>query len=130
MPLATEIVTFYDQHYRRDDRGRIRFEPAQSLETYWDSINPAPEIAGLQLCCNVSWPFQIRKRAPSSQQWGRMLNELPPLPTREVDGQTALGFAEQTGPKSNSENPELYAVFPFRLYGVDKPYVKLGPAHL
>ena len=55
-----------------------------------------------------------------------MLGELPPLPMRQVDGQSALGFAEKPGPKHNQENPELYAVFPFRLFGRDKPELDLA----
>jgi alpha-L-fucosidase 2 len=33
LPLAVQIVTFYDQHYRRDAQGKLRLEPAQVLET-------------------------------------------------------------------------------------------------
>ena len=47
LPIASEIATFYDQHYKRDTTGKIRFEPAQMLETMWDVVNPMPEIAGL-----------------------------------------------------------------------------------
>ena len=34
------------------------------------------------------------------------------------------------GGPGNSENPELYAVFPFRLYGVGKPDLDIAPAYL
>ena len=33
LPLAGAITTFYDQHWPRNAHGKIRFEPAQSLET-------------------------------------------------------------------------------------------------
>jgi len=34
LPLAENIITFYDQHYPRDKHGKILFEPAQALETW------------------------------------------------------------------------------------------------
>ncbi len=48
VPFADAIVTFYDQHWPRDETGRIKMAPAQSLETYQlDAVNPTPDIAGL-----------------------------------------------------------------------------------
>lgn len=34
LPLAHEVLTFYDQHYQVDERGKIVMEPAQALETW------------------------------------------------------------------------------------------------
>ena len=48
LPIAEAVTTFYDQHYPRSNKGELRIEPAQALETYWDSVNPMPEIAGLR----------------------------------------------------------------------------------
>ncbi len=126
MPLATEIVLFYDLHYPRDG-GRIRFEPAQALETWWDSVNPMPEIAGLRSV--LPRLLELPKDAVSSEthaRWTRLLGELPPVPVREDSGAVVLAPAEKLGPKSNSENPELYAIFPYGLYGVGKDNLDLA----
>jgi hypothetical protein len=40
---------------------------------------------------------------------------------REVNGKKALAPAEFFAKKSNSENPELYPVFPFRLFAFNRP---------
>ena len=48
LPLAEAITTFYDEHWKRDAAGKIRFDPAQSLETWQSAVNPLPEIAGLR----------------------------------------------------------------------------------
>jgi hypothetical protein len=45
-----------------------------------------------------------------------------------VDGRRLLRPAESYAQKSNSENPELYAVFPYRLYGVGRPDLELARA--
>ncbi len=47
LPFAREILTFYDQHYKRDANGKLRLDPAQALETWWVAINPATDVSGL-----------------------------------------------------------------------------------
>ena len=45
----------------------------------------------------------------------------------DKDGQKCiLGAGKVFGGRGNSENPELYAVFPFRLYGLGKPNLDIG----
>jgi hypothetical protein len=53
-------------------------------------------------------------------RWARILRDMPPLPVAEVDGVKLLRASTQ-GAEGSSENPELYAVFPYRLFGVGKP---------
>ncbi|MBI1925373.1 hypothetical protein HYR99_14120, partial [Candidatus Poribacteria bacterium] len=127
LPFAQAISTFYDQHYPRDADGKIRFWPSQALETYWDSLNPLPEIAGLQFVLKklLALP-EDATGAELRQVWTRLLNELPPLPTQQMDGEIVLAPAEELGPKSNQENPELYAIFPYRIFGVGKPELDLA----
>ncbi len=48
LPIAVAVTTFYDQHWPRDAQGKIRMEPAQSMETWQQAVNPLPEIAGLR----------------------------------------------------------------------------------
>ena len=78
MPVATAVLTFYDQHYKRDEHGKIRFEPAQSLETWQDSTNPTPEIAGLRFVIDrlLNLPENLLDAVHQSQ-WTRMRGELP-----------------------------------------------------
>ena len=61
-------------------------------------------------------------------RWKRLLCELPPVPMGEVKGQKVLRPAESFSDGANYENPELYAVFPFRLYGVGRPDLDLARA--
>ena len=127
LPFAKEICTFYDRHYPRDEDSLIRLEPAQALETYWDSVNPLPEIAGLH---DVLHKLLHLPRAYITENnyrmWKRMQQELPPLPTREIEGEQVLSPAEIIGSKHNVESPELYAIFPFRLYGVGKEQLEMA----
>ncbi|MBM4042392.1 MAG: LamG domain-containing protein, partial [Planctomycetes bacterium] len=40
LPLAHEILTFFDQHYKTNDQGKLVMHPAQALETWWECTNP------------------------------------------------------------------------------------------
>jgi alpha-L-fucosidase 2 len=127
IPFATAIIEFFDRHYARDPNGRIRFEPAQSLETWHEAINPLPEIAGLQYTLNrlLSLPPDL---IPDQERirWQRMLSELPKIPTGQKDGHSVILPAERFDRLKNSENPELYCIFPYRLFGLGKPDLQLA----
>jgi hypothetical protein len=128
LPIAEEIITFYDLHYKRDDKGKLYIHPAQSLEAWWDCVNPMPEVAGLR--CVLPGLLKLPEKDTSLKQrqlWKRLLSEVPELPTRKLDdGRTVLAPAEKFAVKANRENCELYAVFPYRIYGVGKPGLEMA----
>jgi alpha-L-fucosidase 2 len=128
LPFASEIIDFYRSHYKKGKDGKIIFEPAQALETYWEgTVNPMPEVAGLNFVLNrfVSFPKELTK-ASFKEKCKELLTELPALPVGQKDGKEVLLPGEKLGPKGNIENPELYAVFPYRLFGVGKPSPELA----
>jgi len=119
LPIAKEVLTFYNEHYPRDDAGKIRLEPAQALETWWKCLNPTPEVAGLH---NVIGRLLALGVGPVTGQqikaWRKMLKELPPIPMQQEDGKRFVTPAEEFDVHRNSENPELYAIFPYRIFGL------------
>ncbi|MBN2092913.1 hypothetical protein JW964_25045, partial [candidate division KSB1 bacterium] len=127
LPHTEEVTRFYELHYQLDNHGKIHFGPAQSLETYHVAVNPLPEIAGLQytlqklLSLPTSWCTEIQMT-----RWKYLLAHLPPLPVQEKDGQKFLVPAQHWDMKMNVENPELYAVFPYRLYGLGKNEIDIA----
>ena len=125
--FATEVIRFYDAHYKRDDKGKIRFEPAQALETWPQVINPLPEIAGTKYVFSRILQEKVpldRKIADTAR---RFVQQLPDMPTKDSNGKIVLAPAEKVLEKvQNSENPELYALFPYRLYGVNKPEYEMA----
>jgi hypothetical protein len=127
MPIADAVTEFFDLHFPRDAAGKIRFEPAQALETWHEASNPLPEIAGLRYVLPklLELPDSLATDA-QKERWRRMLSELPPIPTGEKDGRRIVLPAERFDRKKNTENPELYCVFPFRLFGVGKPDLQLA----
>jgi hypothetical protein len=128
--LADPLIAFLDQYWQqRDGNGKMRLEPAQSLETWHVAVNPLPEIAGFRFLLPrlLALPDSVTTEVQRAR-WRRLLGELPPIPAAEVNGQKVLRPAESFSHKSNSENTELYAVFPYRLFGVGRPDLDLARA--
>ncbi len=127
IPFVSEILTFFDQHWGRDPDGIIRFDPAQSLETWWVAVNPLPEIAGIRsVAGKITGLPPGLITFPQRMAWLRLLNDLPPLPLTEINGKKVLAPAEVYSDRKNIENPELYAVFPYRIFGIGKPDIDLA----
>lgn len=127
IPHAEAISKFYDLHYPRTPEGKIRFEPAAALESWHKAVNPLPEIAGIRAV--MTRLLKLPGTTPGQQAlWRRLLDQIPNLPTGTKDGKTVLLPAELiiSQKRSNFENPELYAVFPYRLFGVGKPDLELA----
>jgi hypothetical protein len=121
LPLAGEVILFYRRHYPRDGKGKIRLNPINCLEMWHDSVNPMPDVAGLRFI--LSRLLKLPNLPEDLQAgWQELQRELPEIPTSTVDEKKTLAPAQEClGPKMNYENPELYAIFPYRLYGVGKP---------
>ncbi len=130
LPFADAFLTFYDRHFPRDEQGRLLLKPSQSLETYPETVNPLPDIAGLRRVLEGLLRVPLgNDGAERRNQWRRLLGQLPPLPMKSEGGTRFLLPAEQIlADPINSEDPELYAVFPYRLYGVGKPDLEVARA--
>jgi hypothetical protein len=123
LPACDSLLRFWDQHYKVGEDGRMVIYPAQMLETYWDARNPTPDVAGLQWVLAKLLEIPEQKTGAARREfWQKLLAKVPPLPIGELDGKRRILAAEWTdGQTHNGENGDLYAVFPFRLYGVGKP---------
>ena len=127
LPAAHETLTFFDEHYELDEAGKLVMHPSQSLETWWECTGPMPEIAGLHAV--LARLLAIPEESTTEQErafWRALLAKLPELPLHEVDGVRMLAPAHEFADKRNIENPELYAVFPFRLVSFEKENRELG----
>lgn len=130
LPLASLAATFFDLHYGRDARGRLRIFPTGVLEHRWCAWNASsrapssdccendlPAVAGIThlleqlltvLPLNVSTPEQ---RAA----WAALQAVLPPLPATTLpNGTVVLLDAEVLcSPGTNNvESAPQYAVYP------------------
>ena len=117
IPFAREVLLFFDKHYQRDKKGKIKLDPAMVLEIFWIAVNPAPDIAGLQFCLDELIKMDAGTEA-DKKEWQRFRTEIPPVHLHKIKRKTAIAPAQEYKMKKNSENGELYPVFPFRLFGV------------
>ena len=117
VPFAREVLLFFDKHYARDAKGKIRLDPAMVLETWWVAVNPAPDVAGLQHCLDELMAMQVGT-AQDQAAWRRFRAEIPAVFLHEIEGRKAIAPAESWSVRKNAENGLLYPVFPFRLFGL------------
>jgi hypothetical protein len=103
-------------------------------------VNPTPDLAGMKHVLTRLLQLSSEDATPAQRdRWSRMLEELPPIAVGKTakdklpplgvgdpDGTPTILPAEAYGKTSNAENPELYTVFPYHLYGLDKPDLALA----
>ncbi len=127
LPFAHEVLTFFDRHYKTNQQGKLVMYPSQALETWWDCTNPMPELAGLY--ATLSRLSKINSELTSMDErkfWNDLYSKLPEIPLREVDDIKMLAPAERYDVFMNVESPEMYSVYPFRLYGIGNPNIAYG----
>lgn len=125
-PMAGAVLDYFDSRFPRDDQGRLKLTPTQSVETYWyEVINDTPTVAGLHAI--LPRLIEVAKVSPISgwpvAKLADFRAKLPSVPTKNGKIAPAESYRDQ---RSNVENPELYAIWPFRLYGVGQPDLALA----
>lgn len=130
IPLIESSLTFFDEHYRLlasrrgrkalDGDGHLILFPGSACETYKMTNNASSTIAAL------------RTVLETYGKKDEMLKTIPPIPLRYIEVKDSLNPAaapllKQTiSPAvsweriNNIETPQLYPVFPWRIYGVGK----------
>ena len=136
LPLIESSLTFFDEHYRQlasrrgrkalDGNGQLVLFPGSACETYKMTNNASSTIAALRTVL---------------ENYGKkdeMLKTIPPIPLRYIEikdslNPTASPELKQTiSPAvsweriNNVDTPQLYPVFPWRIYGVGKENLELA----
>ena len=127
LPIADQVVTFYEQHYQRDKDGKLHIYPSQALETWQNTENPTTVLAGMRVV--LAGLLALPESLTTSDQrtrWTRVLGEIREVPIAEEAGKKWIKPAHVFSDKKNAEHPELYAVFPYPIYGVGKPDLEIG----
>lgn len=126
LPYARDLLEYIRTRFPNRREGRIVLGPLQSVETYWDTIDPAPTVAGMRAVVE-----RLLQTAGVDEDMRQYLSDyralLPELPIETAAGRRVLAPAAAYSPtRHNVEEPALYAVFPFRLYGLGKPDIDLA----
>lgn len=115
---------YYENHYYHDADGKLLITPAQSLETYINGVNPTPDIAGLKVVLSRVEGFV--KDTDFAALCKKLKSALPVLPHTVKNGQRIILPIQDYKNIINVESPELYPIFPFRIYGIGKDDVEIA----
>lgn len=115
--LVQETTRFFHEHYEWEAKKRgekpydanfnLIIYPGSGCETYKMARNPASTIAALKAL-------------------GYDFDGIPDIPLTVIDGDTCIAPAESWERIQNTEVPQLYPVFPWRIYGVGKPHLNIA----
>ncbi len=141
LEMLTEILAFFKNRYMQSD-GSLIFDPATSGETWYNCKNPASWIALFIVRLPQVMDFAARFGNTALFTLAEEIySGLPKIPTGKWqlnvtagellpcnDGEEVILPAEDFSRHDaiNRENPELYAIWPYGLYGADKPEYDLA----
>ena len=122
--LINETLRFFDEHYRweaqkrgdkpLDANDKLVIYPGSGCETYKMARNPSSTVAALQAFKN------------SLDGIGIDTSIIPDIPLCVIDNDTCIAPAEYWERIQNTETPQLYPVFPWRIYGVGRPHIDIA----
>lgn len=128
-PLIESALTFFDEHYqllasrrgvkKLDGSGSLVIFPGSGCETYKMALNPASTVAGLQSVAD-DYILYLKEIADTAAlaRWQAFRSRVPAIPMRVLDGRTLIAPAKSWERVNNVESPQLYPVWPWRIYGV------------
>lgn len=133
IPMAAEVLSYFDSRFARDSSGKLIISPTQAVETYWHGVvNDMPTVAGIAEISRRLCELPPGIGTPQDRElWQRMSDACPALPTMVdgASGATCYAPAQQFDPRrSNCENPNLYAIWPFNHAGVNRGNLEIGRA--
>ena len=117
VPLARDVLAYFDTRFERDEHGRLVISPTQALETHWHGVvNDLPCVAGLADVLERLARLPADAATPADRElWLRLSAALPALPVQGDGDDARFAPAEVYDPsRQNVETPELHALFPFR----------------
>lgn len=128
-PLIESSLRFFEEHYEYlalqrgepvlDENGKMNFYPGSACETYKMAKNASSTLAALHVLSEAFAKENISEEAKS--HWLAFKAKLPALPVRTQKGKEMLAPAESWERINNTEAPQLYAVWPWRMYRMDSP---------
>lgn len=131
MPFVKSSIRFFDEHYQYlhfintgkylDAQGKLVFFPSTACETYKEAKNPSDLVAAMWATVEAVLELPEALLAEEDRAYYLSLRErLPDLPFREMNSRTTIAPAQSWTEIINVEIPQLYAVFPYELYGIGR----------
>jgi len=155
LPVWKGAAQLYENHFKKDNEGKLII-CGSALEQYHETINPLPDVAGLTMLAGRilkidGLPEDIRCMTERLQEMIPEIplctvgTEFPVMKTRIAEAWAPIGVPLDAPPKYgkedeariapaekilsegwNVENPELYAIFPYRMHCLANGDVELA----
>ena len=119
LPMIRSCLRFFDEHYQflarqrgespYDQDGKLVLYPGSGAETFKGTYNSTSTIAAL-------------RTVAAAMCDSALLNRLPEISIKNGMIQPAKYYERV----QNEESPQLYPVFPWRMYGVGRPNLKIA----
>lgn len=134
IPMAREVLAYFASRFSTDANGMLVITPTQVIETYWSGVvNDLPNIVGLRevltrlLALDKTRASTDLIRASDRVAWTSLRSACPPVPLT-ADGTKYAPAAKFDDVRSNCENAELYAVWPFTESSIGRDTLAIGRA--
>lgn len=135
-PVIKECLTFFDEHYQYlarkrgvkalDGDGKLILYPSSGCETYKMAYNPSSVIAALKTVATQASEY-FHNTDSSYVTWlNGFKKRLPDIPLHSINGDICIAPAVVWARIQNVETPQLYPVFPWRIYGVGRKDIDIA----
>ncbi len=130
-------LKFFDEHYQYlakqrsiaalDGDGKLVLYPGSGAETFKMANNSTATIVGLKTVASTLQQYlQVKRNSDTVviskiNYLQKLQQRLPEISFRHFDGHITIAPAKTWERIKNIESPQLYPVFPWRLYGIGKP---------
>jgi hypothetical protein len=124
-------LKFFEEHYEYlaiqntgkplNENGKLILFPSSAAETYKMALNATSTIAALQVITKrlINLPATYLA-ATQKKHWENFLQKIPSISYGFYNGHVTIAPAKQWEYIKNTESPQLYPVFPWGIFGVDK----------
>ncbi|GAA3597527.1 DUF5703 domain-containing protein [Flavivirga amylovorans] len=132
LPFIKSSLKFFDEHYQYrqkqrtgetlDKEGKLVFYPSTAAEMYKIAKNPVDVISALKaiLPRMIMLPDEL-VATDEKKYYQSFLERVPEITFDEKEGHKVIKPAESWEYVANQEVPELYTVYPYSIYGINKP---------
>ncbi|KAF2327972.1 DUF5703 domain-containing protein [Flavobacterium ginsenosidimutans] len=125
-------LRFFDEHYQYlakqrgrkalDGNGKLVLFPGSAAETYKMTNNSNSTISALQIITENLLNLSGNQLSKEDVEYLKAFQtRIPPLNFGQIENHKVLLPAKTWERVNNSEVPQLYPVYPWRIYGIGKP---------
>jgi hypothetical protein len=117
-PLMQDVAEFYLSVLKPGPGGKLQLEHVNSFETQWDTTDPTPDVAGMQVMFPIFASLATRYGDTAlATQLRAAIPKLPALPTTTRDGQQVVAWSATSDPADNTQNTDMEALYPWGVLG-------------